>query len=49
MAKIATLTVCFRFWLIPYINTLLWLCDLMGTEPDWDKLGKIIDKGIYIK
>lgn len=49
MAKISTLTVCFRFWVFPYINTLFWLCDLMGTEPDWDKLGKIMVKGSYIK
>lgn len=49
MAKIAKLTVCFRFWLMPYLCTLMWLCDLMGAEPDQDKLSKIIDKGIYIK
>lgn len=49
MAVTASVTVCFRFWVFPYINVLLFLCDLMGTEPDWDKLGKIMVKGSYIK
>lgn len=51
MAKITdvTVTIRLRFWVLPYIYTLAWLCDLMGTEPDMEKLHKIIAKGVYIK
>lgn len=49
MMATVTITAHYRFWFMPYLHTLVWLCDLMGTEPDYDKLDKIIRKGIYIK
>jgi hypothetical protein len=44
-----TLKVSVVWWLVPYINTLCALCQLMGTEPDWVRLERVLNGGIRIE
>lgn len=37
------------WWLVPYIHILVFFCKLMGTEPDDQKLTKVIERGIKVK
>lgn len=43
-----TVTVGYRWWVWPYVNTLIFICLSLYIYPDIDKLGKIIEKGLYI-
>ena len=43
-----TLTVHFKWWVKPYINSLILFCNTTGLEPDLDKVTDfIVSKGIY--
>ena len=33
-----------RWWVVPYINTLAFMCATMGTEPDRGKVSSFIAK-----
>lgn len=46
-----TMTVHIRFawWLQHYLDMLVLFCWLMGTEPDWDKLRRVIRAAIRVK
>lgn len=33
---------------MPYINTLIFFCKLMDSEPDYEKFERFIAKGFYI-
>lgn len=49
MVKIElTLTVKLAWWVMPYVQTLILFCKLMNTEPDMDKVEKIIHKGLIV-
>lgn len=37
------------WWVWPYVHTLCFFCNLMGTVPDTDKLEKVLRRGIKIK
>ena len=41
--------VCARWWLMPFIYTLVLFCWLFRTLPDVEKLEAIIVRGLYIK
>jgi hypothetical protein len=43
-----TLTVSVAWWLMPYINTLCFMCQLMGTELDWVKLERILERALRV-
>lgn len=34
------------WWVMPYVNTLLFFCRVFHTEPDYDKLTNIIKRGV---
>lgn len=38
--------VSYKWWLIPYLNTLLFFCYLFNSEPDYEKLDKILKKAL---
>jgi hypothetical protein len=45
-----TLTVRFKWWVKPYINSLILFCNTAGLEPDIEKVTDfIVSKGIYFK
>lgn len=44
-----TVTIGLRLWFRMYLATLMFLCEAMGTEPDMDKLTKMISRGIYVE
>ena len=37
------------WWFVPYVNTLSVMCKVFGTEPDWNKLDKIIRRAIKVE
>lgn len=37
-----------RWWLPLYVDTLVFFCTLFDREPDWEKFGKVVDRGIYL-
>lgn len=43
------LRVRYRWWFWPYINTLKYLCDLFDADPDWEKLDRMIKRGIILE
>lgn len=43
-----TLTLNFKWWVNPYVNTLILFCKATGLEPDVEKITDfIVSKGIY--
>jgi hypothetical protein len=51
MPSVAVLTVRVRFkwWLIPYIRTLIFACYVLDTEPDWEKLERVVRLAVRIE
>ncbi|WP_166893564.1 hypothetical protein [Massilia sp. CCM 8734] len=46
---ICTLTVHRAWWVLPYLNTLAFMCALTGLEPDLRKVNRMIEKGVTLK
>lgn len=44
-----TLVVKFKWWVMPYIKTLILFCRMTNQEPDWEKLEKIINHAIKVR
>ncbi|MDQ1835541.1 hypothetical protein [Massilia scottii] len=44
-----TLTVHCAWWVMPYLNTLAFMCALTGLEPDLRKARRMIEKGVMLK
>jgi hypothetical protein len=44
-----TLTVHVSWWVPCYINTLAFMCCVMGTEPDMGKVMRVVERGITLK
>jgi len=38
-----------RWWLMPYLHTLLLLCDLLDCEPDLKRLERAISRGTVVR
>lgn len=47
--QLVTFEVRFSWWLWPYLNTLLFVCMVMGTEPDIEKLERIICRAMTLR
>lgn len=47
MAEI-TVEVRLRWWLMPYLHALVFFCDLFNREPDWQKLDRVIARGLKV-
>lgn len=48
-AETITAEIRFAWWLRPYLSVLGFFADLMGAEPDWDKLDRIISRSVRIR
>lgn len=44
-----TFTVGFAWWLRPYLNTLGFVSLCTRTEPDWEKLGRVVRRAVRLK
>lgn len=44
-----TLTVRTAWWLPLYIHSIKWFYVLTGREPDWDKVQRVVLKGMKLK
>lgn len=44
-----TYKVTVKWWLPIYLKTLIFICYIVDSEPDYDKLTKIIMKGIDLR
>ena len=44
-----TVSIRVAWWLVLYIHVLVFFCKLMETEPDDEKLAKVIERGIKVK
>jgi hypothetical protein len=49
MAGEPEIEVVLAWWVMPYAQTLAFVCALMGTEPDWDKLERVVMRGARVK
>jgi hypothetical protein len=50
MATICVTTaVRLRWWVRPYMVALTWLVQATGMEPDWDKVNKVLRRGVVVK
>jgi hypothetical protein len=49
ISKQIKVTIGHRLWLRVYVKALVFMCEVFGTEPDYDKLCKMIIRGTYIK
>ena len=49
VAKSLNFVVRRAWWLPLYLHGMALTCTLMGTEPDWDKVTKVVLKGMRIK
>lgn len=45
---VVSVTVTSRWWLLPYINTLAFFCNVTGLEPDWQKFAKTVMRGTKV-
>lgn len=48
-SETVTVEVSLAWWAVPYINTLAFFCNLMGAEPDWEKVERVIRRAIRTK
>lgn len=44
-----TITVRFAWWLRPYLSVLVFFCLLHGSEPDYDRLGRMIARAVRLR
>ena len=44
-----TLKVTFAWWLQPYMRALVFFAVITRSEPDWDKLGRVINRAMRIR
>lgn len=44
-----TIRISLAWWVTPYLRTLAFLCWMLGTEPDMERVGYWVGKGIKIK
>ena len=44
-----TITVHFRWWLMPYLRLLAMACQVSGREPDWNLLARIVERGTVVR
>lgn len=46
---IITVEIHIAWWYQPYVDMLVFFCNLMGAEPDWDKLERLLQRAVRIK
>ena len=37
------------WWFFPYLHTLIFFCFLARSEPDWEKLSKVIARALRVR
>lgn len=47
MAK-KEIVISFKWWFLPYINTLTFFCELFGVMPDKEKLGRVVKSAMLV-
>lgn len=38
-----------RWWVMPYLNTLIFLCTTFGVGPSWERFNYWVSRGIVIE
>ncbi len=47
-SSVLTVTIRFRWWLLPYLHTVIFFCKLFNCEPNYDRLHYWVERGIKI-